>query len=143
MTGPTDSVSGDFDQPAGCPEAAVAAAEDPRVLALAEEFLSQWEAGLQPSIAEYAQRYPELSDRIIECLEGIEFLGTAGRSLPAGAHDGGPANASDGRFPKDPLGDFQIIKELGRGGMGVVYEAEQLSLSRRVALKVLPFASTF
>src|SRR5262249_29186694 len=39
------------------------------------------------------------------------------------------------------LGDFRVIREIGRGGMGVVYEAEQISLNRRVALKILPFAS--
>ena len=90
------------------------------------------EAGKLDQAAKLIDRYPEHAERLSRLLPAIEALATLDEPTPSVDE---PVSQ-----PRE-LGDFRIIREIGRGGMGVVYEAEQLSIGRRVALKVLPFAA--
>ena len=108
------------------------------VEALAEEFLDRHRRGEPATPEEYALAHPELADEILALFPSLLIMedlgGDAGgrtSSLVSGA--GAAVGATTGR-----LGEFRLLREVGRGGMGVVYEAEQESLGRRVALKVLP-----
>jgi serine/threonine protein kinase len=113
--------------------------DDPRVVAALDEYLAALEAGNKPNRQAFLRRHAEVAEALAECLGGMEALheasasGTGPQPLGAVAAEWQPGT---------PLGDFRILREVGRGGMGVVYEAEQLSLDRRIALKVLPFALT-
>lgn len=107
--------------------------DDPRIVAALREYQAALDAGSPPDRAAFLNRYADVADQLTACLDGLDLMHAA---LPAA--DDGPMPVAAGV----PLGDFQLIREVGRGGMGIVYEAEQLSLRRRVALKVLPFAAT-
>jgi WD40 repeat protein/serine/threonine protein kinase len=108
------------------------------VLELAEEFLDRYRKGERPSLREYIDRHPDLAAEIKEVFPAmamLENIAVADESMEEGeaARDSQPAKV----FLKQ-LGDYRLIREIGRGGMGAVYEAEQVSLGRHVALKILP-----
>src|SRR5438132_1577590 len=103
---------------------------------LAEEFAVRWRAGERPSADEYAAKHPEFADEIRDVFAGVLLL----EKLKPARHDTEVlrAAARSARPIPQSLGEYRLIREIGRGGMGVVYEAMQESLDRRVAIKVLP-----
>jgi serine/threonine protein kinase/Flp pilus assembly protein TadD len=123
--------------------AAALGQDDPRVIQALDDYLAALEAGRRPDRRVFLARHAEIAEALAKCLDGLEFVQQAAPQLDQQLADQGSALSiiTGDLTAKVPLGDFRIIQEIGRGGMGVVYEAEQLSLGRRVALKVLPFAA--
>ena len=111
------------------PEPAVTAALEPtgsavELVRVLDDYLADLQAGKAADRSTVLAAHPQLAGQLEQCLAGIEFIHRAGRTA--------------GELPAQ-LGDFRICREIGRGGMGVVFEAEQLSLHRIVALKILRF----
>lgn len=91
-----------------------------------ESYLARRRRGERPQIPEFVREFPDLGPALEEALRAAEALDAQG-----------PEPAVAAALPRD-FGEYRLLKELGRGGMGVVFEAEQRRLGRRVAVKILP-----
>jgi serine/threonine protein kinase len=119
------------------------------------------QAGAAPDRLAFLAAHPEFAADIIEFLASYHQLnrmvtplregGAPRPETPVPGLNGPPEQTRSTEAPgvrRDSatiaelgqLGDYRLLREIGRGGMGVVYEAEQISLRRHVALKILPFA---
>jgi serine/threonine protein kinase len=118
-------------------------------------YLEAAQAGWAPDRRQVLAAYPDLRADLEEFFaanDAVERRAAPLRAVKAAFSGGsatgpgsvlGPGGAAAGPEPAlGQLGDFRLLREIGRGGMGTVYEAVQISLDRRVALKVLPFAAS-
>lgn len=105
--------------------------EDPRLLAATHAYMDELELGNTPDRKKYFAQYPDIASQLAEYFDGIDL-----------AHSLKPRKPLTSGPQSEPLGDFRLMREIGRGGMGIVYEAMQMSLGRLVAIKVLPFSAS-
>src|SRR3954471_10768311 len=102
--------------------------DDSAVLAeMAEEFAARWRRGERPEVEEYAARAPALAERVRALFPTLMLL----EGLAAGVAPAEPARRPQLRRRGETFGAYRVGPEIGRGGMGVVFEAEHLVLCRR------------
>ena len=98
---------------------------------LVDLYLDRCHLGDAPDIAVFAAEHPEHAAELLETLPLLNDLETIGDAAR------GRSVATDAELPELPGSDFRLLRKIGGGGMGVVFEARQLSLDRRVAVKLL------
>lgn len=101
-----------------------------------EEFTFRLRQGQRPSIGEFKERYPSIAEEIEDLLTSVAMIEEL--KTQNTATNESLKNDMKQITRLERIGDYRIIRELGRGGMGVVFEAIHESLGRRVAIKVMP-----
>src|SRR5262245_36103859 len=109
-----------------------------------ENYLASLEQGIAPDQNALLAAHPELADELRPYLDSLRFLHGATcdmRSSRSSANGATGIHSEPTESRGRQIGEYRLTREIGRGGMGIVYEAHQQSLNRRVALKILPFAA--
>ncbi len=118
--------------------AALTREQQHRLSEILDDYLRALDTGVPPAPEDLLTAHPDLATVLEPYLESLVGLHDVAAAFGGGASNSvAPTAASN----EKRLGDYVLLNEIGRGGMGIVYEARQVSLSRRVALKVLPFAA--
>lgn len=112
-----------------------AAEADERLAQVLDDYLAAAALGAAPSHEDLLRQYPEIADELETCLGSLDFIRLGAKNAVVPHPD---LDRDRPHVPFASIGEFALVREIGRGGMGTVYEAMQQSLDRRVALKVLP-----
>ena len=108
---------------------------DARLAAIVDNYFERRHRDENPDVDALLAKHPDIADELRECIAGIDLVCNTTNQSDEPHRSDEPSTTSP-----QIIGDFRILREVGRGGMGVVYEAEQISLSRRVALKLLRYS---
>jgi eukaryotic-like serine/threonine-protein kinase len=113
--------------------------DDAQVVWALQEYRALLQAGRKPKREEFLARHRDIAPELAECLDGLDFIQAAAPQVQTAAGTGPevPSPSAGDVRPGNVVGDYVVLEEIGRGGMGVVYRARQQSLNRVVALKMI------